>query len=83
MLSAVVEEPNRMAVRERPQPHPDAGKVRVRVRFAGMPAGRERVSDPKRRRRDVHGGCPEMQRLTCRVSMLCSVSAVMWSAGAS
>ena len=36
MLSVVVEQPNQMAVRERPQPQPAAGEVRVRVRYAGI-----------------------------------------------
>ncbi|HET9831203.1 MAG TPA: Zn-dependent oxidoreductase [Vicinamibacterales bacterium] len=36
MLSVVVEQPNQMAVRERPQPEPGAGEVRVRVRYAGI-----------------------------------------------
>ena len=36
MLSVVVEQPNQMAVRERPQPQPGAGEVRVRVRYAGI-----------------------------------------------
>jgi L-gulonate 5-dehydrogenase len=36
MLSVVVEQPNQMAVRERPEPHPGAGEVRVRVRYAGI-----------------------------------------------
>ncbi len=36
MLSIVVEEPNSMAVCERPMPEPAAGEVRVRVRYAGI-----------------------------------------------
>ena len=36
MLSVVVEQPNRMAVQERPRPEPAAGEVRVRVRYAGI-----------------------------------------------
>jgi L-gulonate 5-dehydrogenase len=36
MLSVVVEQPNRIAVLERPQPQPGPGEVRVRVRFAGI-----------------------------------------------
>ena len=36
MLSVVVEQPNQMAVRERPQPQPGAAEVRVRVRYAGI-----------------------------------------------
>jgi L-gulonate 5-dehydrogenase len=36
MLSVVVEQPNQMAVRERPEPHAGAGEVRVRVRYAGI-----------------------------------------------
>ena len=36
MLSVVVEQPNQMAVRERPQPQPGPGEVRVRVRYAGI-----------------------------------------------
>ena len=36
MLSVVVEQPNQMAVRERPQPQPDTAEVRVRVRYAGI-----------------------------------------------
>ena len=36
MLSVVVEEPNRMAVKERPIPTAAAGEVRVRVRYAGI-----------------------------------------------
>jgi L-gulonate 5-dehydrogenase len=36
MLSVVVEQPNQMAVRERPQPHPGPAEVRVRVRYAGI-----------------------------------------------
>lgn len=36
MFSVVVEEPHRMAVRERPTPVPAEGEVRVRVRFAGI-----------------------------------------------
>jgi NADPH:quinone reductase-like Zn-dependent oxidoreductase len=31
MLSVVVEQPNQMAVRERPEPRAGAGEVRVRV----------------------------------------------------
>ena len=36
MLSVVVDQPNSMAVRERPMPEPAAGEVRVRVRYAGI-----------------------------------------------
>ncbi|HSW06754.1 Zn-dependent oxidoreductase [Aquabacterium sp.] len=36
MLSVVVEEPRRMALRERPMPQPQAGELRVRVRYAGI-----------------------------------------------
>lgn len=36
MLSVVVDQPNSMAVRERPTPDPAAGEVRVRVRYAGI-----------------------------------------------
>lgn len=36
MLSVVVDQPNRMAVLERPIPEPQAGEVRVRVRYAGI-----------------------------------------------
>ena len=36
MLSVVVDQPNSMAVRERPMPEPQAGEVRVRVRYAGI-----------------------------------------------
>ncbi|CAM3455634.1 Zn-dependent oxidoreductase [Cupriavidus taiwanensis] len=36
MLSIVVEQPHRMAVRERADPSPAAGEVRVRVRLAGI-----------------------------------------------
>ena len=36
MLSVVVEKPNSMAVCERPMPEPQAGEVRVRVRYAGI-----------------------------------------------
>ena len=36
MLSVVVDQPNSMAVIERPMPEPAAGEVRVRVRFAGI-----------------------------------------------
>ena len=36
MLSVVVEKPNEMAVRERPQPTPGPDEVRVRVRYAGI-----------------------------------------------
>jgi len=36
MLSVVVEQPNQMAIRERPQPQPGIGEVRVRVRYAGI-----------------------------------------------
>lgn len=36
MLSVVVDQPNRMAVVERPMPSPEAGEVRVRVRYAGI-----------------------------------------------
>jgi L-gulonate 5-dehydrogenase len=36
MLSVVVDQPNSMAVVERPMPEPAAGEVRVRVRFAGI-----------------------------------------------
>jgi len=36
MLSVVVEKPNTMAVCERPMPEPQAGEVRVRVRYAGI-----------------------------------------------
>ena len=36
MLSVVVEQPNQMGVRERSQPVPVAGEVRVRVRYAGI-----------------------------------------------
>jgi L-gulonate 5-dehydrogenase len=36
MLSVVVDEPNRMAVCERPRPEPQPGEVRVRVRYAGI-----------------------------------------------
>jgi L-gulonate 5-dehydrogenase len=36
MLSVVVEQPNRMAVCERPRPEPGAGELRVRVRYAGI-----------------------------------------------
>jgi L-gulonate 5-dehydrogenase len=36
MLSVVVEQPNQMAVHERPQPQPGTGEVRVRVRYAGI-----------------------------------------------
>jgi L-gulonate 5-dehydrogenase len=36
MLSVVVEQPNRMAVCERPIPDPAEGELRVRVRFAGI-----------------------------------------------
>ena len=36
MLSVVVEKPNSMAVCERPMPMPQAGEVRVRVRYAGI-----------------------------------------------
>jgi L-gulonate 5-dehydrogenase len=36
MLSIVVDQPNSMAVCERPTPEPAAGEVRVRVRYAGI-----------------------------------------------
>ena len=36
MLSVVVEKPNSMAVCERPMPEPQAGEVRMRVRYAGI-----------------------------------------------
>lgn len=36
MLSVVVEKPNSMALVERPMPEPQAGEVRVRVRYAGI-----------------------------------------------
>jgi L-gulonate 5-dehydrogenase len=36
MLSVVVDQPNSMAVCERPTPEPAAGEVRVRVRYAGI-----------------------------------------------
>lgn len=36
MLSVVVDQPNSMAVVERPLPEPRAGEVRVRVRYAGI-----------------------------------------------
>ncbi|MBL8350836.1 MAG: Zn-dependent oxidoreductase [Burkholderiaceae bacterium] len=36
MLSVVVDQPNSMAVLERPMPEPGPGEVRVRVRFAGI-----------------------------------------------
>lgn len=36
MLSVVVDQPNRMEVCERPMPEPQAGEVRVRVRYAGI-----------------------------------------------
>lgn len=36
MLSVVVDQPNRMAVVERPTPDPQPGEVRVRVRYAGI-----------------------------------------------
>src|SRR5438552_1930279 len=36
MLSVIVEAPNQMAVRERPQPQPATGEVRVQVRYAGI-----------------------------------------------
>src|SRR5437764_13637692 len=36
MLSVVVETPNQMAVRERPQPQPATDEVRVQVRYAGI-----------------------------------------------
>ena len=36
MLSVVVDQPNSMALRELPMPEPQAGEVRVRVRFAGI-----------------------------------------------
>lgn len=36
MLSVIVDEPNRMAVQERPMPEPAHGEVRVRVRYAGI-----------------------------------------------
>ncbi|PZX23103.1 starvation-sensing protein, putative oxidoreductase, Zn-dependent and NAD(P)-binding [Cupriavidus phytorum] len=36
MLSIVVEQPHRMVVRERPNPCPAEGEVRVRVRLAGI-----------------------------------------------
>ncbi len=36
MLSVVVDQPNRMAVCERPTPDPARGEVRVRVRYAGI-----------------------------------------------
>jgi L-gulonate 5-dehydrogenase len=36
MLSVVVDQPNHMAVRERPTPEPQPGEVRVRVRYAGI-----------------------------------------------
>jgi L-gulonate 5-dehydrogenase len=36
MLSVVVDQPNRMALQERPMPEPQAGEVRVRVRYAGI-----------------------------------------------
>lgn len=36
MLSVVVDEPNRLAVREMPLPSPGVGEVRVRVRYAGI-----------------------------------------------
>lgn len=36
MLSVVVDQPNQMAVVERPMPEPQPGEVRVRVRYAGI-----------------------------------------------
>jgi L-gulonate 5-dehydrogenase len=36
MLSVVVDQPNSMAVCERPMPEPQPGEVRVRVRYAGI-----------------------------------------------
>ena len=36
MLSVVVEQPNQMGVRERPQPAAGVNEVRVRVRYAGI-----------------------------------------------
>jgi L-gulonate 5-dehydrogenase len=36
MLSVVVDKPNSMAVCERPMPEPQAGELRVRVRYAGI-----------------------------------------------
>ena len=36
MLSVVVDQPNTMAVVERPMPEPQPGEVRVRVRYAGI-----------------------------------------------
>lgn len=36
MLSVVVDKPSRMAVCERPMPQPEAGELRVRVRYAGI-----------------------------------------------
>lgn len=36
MLSVVVNQPNEMVVQERPMPEPQAGEVRVRVRYAGI-----------------------------------------------
>jgi L-gulonate 5-dehydrogenase len=36
MLSVVVDGPNKLAVRELPEPQPTAGEVRVRVRYAGI-----------------------------------------------
>jgi len=36
MLSVVVDQPNHMAVAERPMPEPQPGEVRVRVRYAGI-----------------------------------------------
>lgn len=36
MLSVVVDQPNHMAVCERPRPEPGPGEVRVRVRYAGI-----------------------------------------------
>jgi L-gulonate 5-dehydrogenase len=36
MLSVVVDGPNKLALRELPEPQPAAGEVRVRVRYAGI-----------------------------------------------